>query len=117
MNATQIVEYLNETRADESEPRLDVGETAILARQLEYVKASTYDVKYPAFMARNFFPVATDTPAGAETISYYQWDQFGMAKVIANFADDLPMVDAFAKTFTSNVKSIGAAYKYSTQDL
>lgn len=97
--------------------RMDSNETAMLSRQLEHIKSSTYDVKYPAFKARQFIPLASGTPSGAETITYRQWDQYGMAKVISNFADDLPSVDVVAKEFTSRVKSLGDNYQYSIQDL
>ena len=97
--------------------RMDARETAILARQLEYVKTRTYDVKYPAMKARTFIPVSKNVPPGAESITYRQWDQFGMAKVVANYADDLPLVDAMAKEFTTPVKSLGDGYQYSIQDL
>src|SRR5690554_5233059 len=97
--------------------RLDSRETAMLARQLEYIKAQTYDVRYPAFKARTFIPVSTEVPPGAESITYRQWDQYGMAKVIANYADDLPLVDVVAREFTTKVKSLGEAYQYSIQDL
>src|SRR5690606_25509397 len=93
--------------------RLDARETAILARQLEHVKARTYDVKYPAMMARRYIPVTNETPNGANSVTYRQWDQYGMAKVVANHADDLPMVDVVAREFTTPVKSLGDAYQYS----
>lgn len=105
----------NYTKADGQ--RFDAGETAMLARSLEYVKSKTYDVKYSALKARSFIPVNTSTPAGADSITYRQWDQFGMAKIIANYADDLPRVDVLAKEFTTPVKSLGASYGYSIQDL
>lgn len=103
--------------AERTGERMDARETAHLAKQLEHVKARTYDVKYPAMKARRFIPVSNATPSGAETITYRQWDQYGMAKVVSNYADDLPRVDVVAKEFTSKVKSLGDAYGYSVQDL
>ncbi|MCK4717649.1 MAG: DUF2184 domain-containing protein [Thermoplasmata archaeon] len=97
--------------------RLDARETAILSRQLEYVKSRTYDVKYPGMQARRFLPVSNEVPSGATSITYSQWDQYGMAKVVANAADDLPLVDVVAQEFTSPIKSLGDAYSYSVQDL
>jgi hypothetical protein len=40
-----------------------------------------------------------------------------MAKIIANYADDLPMVDVVAHEEFGAVKSIGDAYQWSTEDL
>lgn len=97
--------------------RLDAGETATLARQLEFISAKTYDVKYAELKGRRFVPVNSAVDSGAEFYVYRQWDQFGMAKIVANYADDLPRVDVLAKEFTSPIKSIGASYGYSIQDL
>ena len=97
--------------------RLDAGETALIAKELEAVKAATYDVKCPEFKARQFIPVNSSPPAGAETVSYDQWDSFGQAKVIGNYADDLPSVDVLKKRFTNKIASLGNSYSWSIQDL
>lgn len=97
--------------------RLDAKFTAALDQQLEFVKAQTYDVQYPQMKARRLFPVSNEADSGAETITYWQWDEYGMAQIISNYADDLPMVDALAEKFSVPVHSLGDAYQYSVQDL
>lgn len=97
--------------------RLDAGETAMLAKQLEYVYARTYDIKYAELKARRFVPVNTSVDSGAESYSYKQYSMFGAAKLIANYADDLPRVDVLAREFLSPIKSIGAAYGFTIMDL
>lgn len=99
------------------EGREDANETAIFARQLEHVYTKTYDVKYPEFKARLFIPLDTSVPSGAETYTYRQFDEVGMAALIANYADDLPDVTLFGKEFTGKCKSIGTSYSYSIQDV
>jgi hypothetical protein len=116
MTAEEIARYIAQ-RVNGEDGRLDAAETAHLSRQLEHVKSKTYDVRYPALRARDFIPLSTEVDPAAETIVYQQWDEVGTAKVIANYADDLPMVDAFSKEYTSKVHSTGAAYQYSIQDL
>ena len=97
--------------------REDANETAIFARQLEYVYTKTYDVKYPEFKARLFIPVDTSVPTGAETYTYRQFDEMGMAKLISNYASDLPNVTILGKEFTGTCKSLGTSYSYSIQDV
>lgn len=96
---------------------LDDNTGLFFAVELEKVKAKTYDVVYPELTATKALPVATDAGAGAETIAYYQYDQKGFAKIIANYATDLPRVDLVGKKFHADVKSIGVSYGYSVQDI
>jgi hypothetical protein len=96
---------------------MDAGETAALARQLEHIYAQTYDIRYAELKARRFIPIDTSVDSGAEFYTYRQWNMFGMAQIIANYADDLPRVDALAKEFPAPIKSLGASYGFSIQDM
>jgi hypothetical protein len=97
--------------------RMDAKFNAVLEKQLEYVKTKTYDVLYPELKGRLYCPVSNEADPGAETITYRQWDEFGMAQIISNYADDLPLIDALVEEFVQKVKGLGAAYQYSLQDL
>ena len=107
----------NDLRAIESSGRFDANESMFFARQLEAIKAQTYDVKRANLNALQLMPVSTDVPEGATTITYRQYDTVGMAKVIANYANDLPRADVTGKEFTSNIRSIGNAFGYNTQEI
>lgn len=95
------------------------GATAFFARELEVVKARTYDIKYPQLSAANgeLFPISYEAGPGAETITYEVYDMTGIAKIIANYADDLPLVNVAARSETARIRSIGNAYVYSLQDI
>jgi hypothetical protein len=97
--------------------RADAGETAAFARQLEYVKAQTYDVKYLQHKARMFIPVDSSVPSGAESFVWRAWDMAGMAKIISNYATDLPKVAILGAEVIQGIKSIGDSYGYSIQDV
>lgn len=100
-----------------NEDKEDANETLLFARQLEYVYAKTYDILYPEFKARKFIPLDSTVPSAADTYTYRQYDEVGMAKMISNYADDLPDVTAFGKEFTAKCHSMGVAYSYSVQDV
>lgn len=104
-------------RAIESTGRLDANESVFFARQLEYIRPKAYDVKRAQLSAMTLFPIDTSAAAGANTITYYQYDTVGMAKIIANYADDLPRADVFGKEFTSPIRGIGDSYGYSVQEI
>ena len=72
--------------------RYDAKFTSSLDLQLEHLRAKTYDIKYPELRARRFIPVDTSVDPGAETHAYYQFDSYGMADLIANYADDITLV-------------------------
>lgn len=97
--------------------RWDDKFTAVLQKQLEYVKTKTYDIVYPEKKARRLIPVSNEIDPGAESMVYRQWDEFGAAVVIANYADDLPLVDVMVEEFTVKIQSLGQAYQWSIQDL
>ncbi len=97
--------------------RMDAGETAMFARQLEHIYAQVYEIRYAQLKARRFFPVDTSVPSGAESFTYRMYNMFGAAAIIANYADDLPRVDVLGKEFSSLIKSLGASYGYSIQDI
>jgi hypothetical protein len=96
---------------------LDSNESVFFDRELEHIKAQTYDVKTPLLKAVENIPVSTEAGPAAETTTYYQYDEVGMAKLISNYADDLPRVDIKAKEFTSKIKSVGDAYGYNIQEI
>lgn len=97
--------------------RNDAKFTAFLDKQLEFVKTETFDIVYPALKGRSLIPVNNSVNTGATTITYRQWDGFGAAQIISNYADDLPNVDVKAEEFISKIQSIGDSYEWSIQDL
>ena len=104
-------------RAIESSGRLDANEGIFFARQLEAIKSRAYDVKRPKLSALEVMPVSTETPEGASTITYRQYDSVGAAQIIANYANDLPRADVTGKEFTSPVRGIGISYGYNLQEI
>lgn len=96
---------------------LDDAETAFFARQLEQVKATTFDKRYPALKARALFPVSHEINPGAQAIVYHMFDAVGIAKIIADYADDLPRVDVIGEEVIAKIKTLGDCYGYSTQEI
>jgi len=97
--------------------RADAGESIFFARQLEFIRAKTYDVERPRLTAWELFPIDTSIPSGAKTITWRQWDSVGSAKIIAAYADDLPTSSISALETTTPIKSIGNSYRYDVQEI
>ena len=68
-----------------AELRFDSVEDASIffARQLDYIKAKSYDKVYPEFTALNHFPITHEVPEGAESMTYYSYDKTGFAAIIS----------------------------------
>ena len=91
--------------------------SVFFARELDFVKAQSYDVEYPEFTALNLFPTSNEVDAGAETVTFYTYDKTGLAKVIDNYSTDLPRADVDGTPNIAKVKSLGASYGYSAQEM
>lgn len=96
---------------------LDAGETFFFARELEYIKSKSYDIEFPEMKAFKHIPISTEAGEGAQAITYAQFEEVGLARVIESYADDLPRADIRGKEFTTQVKSIGCSYGYSVQEI
>jgi len=93
------------------------ADTIFLARQLDYVRATTYERELPASNADRIVPDDTSVPEWAETVWQYAYDMVGMAKVISNYADDLPRADVRSTARSVSVRTIGDSYGYNINEL
>lgn len=91
--------------------------SVFFARELDFVKAQSYDAEYPELTALTLFPISHEADPGAETITYYSYDKAGQAKIISNYSNDLPRADVDGKPTHATIKSLGASYGYSVQEM
>lgn len=96
---------------------LDAEESIFFANQLAAIKAEIIYVDFPELKARKLIPVDFSVPEGAETIKYRAFEKVGVAKIIASYAVDLPRVDIKGSEVVAVVRSIGASYGYSRQEI
>jgi hypothetical protein len=96
---------------------MDADEGIFFNRELDRVKARSYDVQYPELKARSLMPVDSESDPGMEFVRYEQFDEVGSAKVIASYAGDLPRADVKGKEFTSPVRGIGSSFGYNLQEV
>jgi hypothetical protein len=95
----------------------DANESMFFARELEHIKARTFDVKYPRLLSRQVIPVSMEANSGASSITYYQYTDVGIAALISNYADDLPRSDAFGTKFNSPIEGIGGSWGMNIQEM
>lgn len=97
--------------------RLDANESAFFTRQLEHVKSRTYDTKYKLLKAKQLIPVDTESHPGATQVTFRRFTGVGFAKIIANWASDIPRVDVYGEEESAKVYSAAAAYGYSIKEI
>lgn len=106
------------TRADlYGVERLDANETALFGRQLEYISSRLRDVKRPELKWREFVPVTSEAPPGAETWTYYMWDALGMAEIVANYANDIRRVATTSVKASFDIETYALGYDWSVLDI
>ena len=96
---------------------LDAAGGAFFEKELEYVKSKTYDIKYADLTFDKVFPTSNDTNPGATHIVFHTYDQKGVAKVVHNYAGDLPRVDIDGKETSVPVRTLGAAFAYTIDEI
>lgn len=96
---------------------LDADQLVFFRQQLQYIIPQSFNVKYSALMATTVFPVSNAAGPAAQSIVFEQFDTYGVAKFISDYADDLPMSGIKGKQFSILVQSIGGAFGYSMQEV
>lgn len=96
---------------------LDADGAVFFQRQLEYIKARSYDVRYAELKARTLFPVSNEAGPGVTSITYRTYDQVGSAKIINAYANDLPRADVAGKETSIPVRSVGTSYGYNIDEI
>jgi len=85
--------------------------------QLEFVQAEVYRYQYAPLLAFELIPINYNVPAGAKYVSATGYQSVGRARIINNYADDLPQVSVLGQKLVNPVISIGCSYRYSYEDI
>ncbi len=96
---------------------LDQDTSIFFNRELEHIKAKSYDVLYQDLFARTILPTSNEAGAYAHSITYRTFDQVGMAKIISSYAKDLPRADVAGFETTSPVRVIGLSFAYNVDEI
>lgn len=100
-----------------NQPRLDAAESAFFDRQLEFIYAQTFDIKFAELRAREFIPTSNAANPGARSVTYEQFTEVGLAQVISAGAKDTPRVDVNGVEFNRPVRMLGASYGWNVSDV
>lgn len=85
--------------------------------QLTAALNSAYEKEYAENSVVNIFPVTNEIPVHAKYFEYPEFDGAGIAQIIADYTDDLPLVDAFMTEKQGKVFRFGNAFLISTDEI
>lgn len=86
-------------------------------KQLTASLNRVYEREYAATSVVNLFPVTNEIPSHAKYFEYPELDAVGIAQIVADYTDDLPIVDALATEKQGKVFRFGNAYLISIDEI
>lgn len=86
-------------------------------QQMTQLLKRQYEAAYPETSALALFPVTTEIAPTTRTFEYMKFDGVTMAKIIADYTDDLPTVDATHSMETGRVHQLGNAWMISIDEI
>lgn len=97
--------------------RLDANESAFFTRELEHVKARSYDTKYKPRKAFTLLPISTEAASGSESVTYRKYTGVGIARIVSDYANDFPRVDVYGEEVTVKNHGVGTSFGYSIKEI
>lgn len=85
--------------------------------QLTAALNRAYEKEYAENSVVNIFPVTNEIPGHAKYFEYPEFDGAGIAQIIADYSDDLPLVDAFMNEKQGKVFRFGNAFLISIDEI
>lgn len=111
MNLSQIFKY------NAAALSLDAAPSLFFKRELEHIIPEMFEFEHARINARQIFPIDRSAGPAAEIITFRQITKTGVAKIISDYADDIPVVNVFGEEFTGKIRSIAIAAKWSLQEI
>jgi len=97
--------------------RLDANESGLFARELENISARETETVFDKFRADEFVPIDPSIDPADLTHTHRRFTAIGAAKVISNYATDLPNIEEYGEETTTKIVDLGASYQYTMQDI
>lgn len=101
------IQYLN----------LDSEESVFFENELTAIMTELIETDYPAMKARTYIPVRKTADAADVAFKWREVSKVGSAKIVADYANDFPLVDITGKENVGKIESLGAGYAMTVQEI
>ncbi|EKW0741628.1 DUF2184 domain-containing protein [Citrobacter freundii] len=116
--AQMMQQLLAEAQAGGSIPNLNTDEQGLIfARDLISMSKDVYMEEMPAPVALTMFAQEPGISEGAKWAGYRMYSAAGMAKIMAAYGTDMPMMSAKGREFFALMYDIGLGYGYTYSDV
>lgn len=95
----------------------DAGDVTFVARALEFVETSTYDILFPPLEGRKYVPMGPQVNPGTQSVTYRQYRRTGLAKLVTDDGQDLPNAGVSVQEFNRKLFQVGISYQYTNEEL
>lgn len=85
--------------------------------QLKQILKRQYESAYPETSALALFPVTSELAPTTTVFEYHTYDGVALAKIISDYTDDLPTVEAMSDVVTGKVFRLGNAWLISIDEI
>lgn len=96
---------------------LDAASNVFFQRELEHIIPEIFDFQFARINARRIFPIDRSAGGQSKSITWRQFTKTGQAQIIADYADDLNIVNAEGEEFTTKVRGIAIAAQWSMDEI
>lgn len=97
--------------------QMDAGESMYVARQLEYIRAGTYEVQYTDLVYDRLLPINRSVPLGKTELTIRVMDKVGQAEVLSEDVDTAPDVETSVVEKSTSFFTIGLGYKFTLTEI
>lgn len=96
---------------------LDAQATIFFQRELEFIMPELFMFTHARINARKIFPIDRSAAPTSKTITSRQFRKFGQAQIVADYADDVPLVNVSGEEQTTRVRGIVIGAQWSIQEI
>lgn len=97
--------------------KCDGAESLFFQRELEHIIPEMFEFSRAKINGRSLFPIDRSANGAVKNITWRQFTKTGQAEIVANYADDVQIVNAFGEEFTSRVQGIRVAAKWDLMEI